>query len=143
MINKILIIVFNFIIHLYFQECSSPEIVYAEKYKIDHSDVNDSCKDDNVIIIESDQFDHSDVSSLYRENKVVTGEPERRITDEGMHEWGCYYCDFQAQRKSIVRRHIYTHMMEKPFSCKLCSFTTSGRNHIDRHIRYHLKYPLF
>ncbi|XP_067946169.1 uncharacterized protein [Watersipora subatra] len=47
----------------------------------------------------------------------------------------CEHCSFVTDAKSRLDRHVMIHTKEKPYSCSLCDYRASQKEHIRRHHR--------
>ncbi|XP_039299545.1 oocyte zinc finger protein XlCOF7.1-like [Nilaparvata lugens] len=46
----------------------------------------------------------------------------------------CTVCDFSSAQLYKLKRHMFIHTGEKPYTCELCPYSSSQKAHIKRHI---------
>ncbi len=46
----------------------------------------------------------------------------------------CQYCNYYCDKKDRMRRHVRTHLNEKPFACPMCPYKASRKDRIKRHM---------
>ncbi|XP_042233644.1 longitudinals lacking protein, isoforms H/M/V-like isoform X4 [Homarus americanus] len=55
----------------------------------------------------------------------------------GEKPFSCPYCTYNTTRKALLKEHINTHTGERPFSCPYCSYNSSHKSILKAHIRTH------
>lgn len=54
------------------------------------------------------------------------------------HKFVCYACSYSTYLSGNIKKHVYTHLGEKPFACTICEFKAVANNKLRIHIdRYH------
>lgn len=56
-------------------------------------------------------------------------------TSRGRHS--CHLCPYVAKRPALLKRHLLTHRMKKPFNCMFCHRTFAQSDTFAEHMRIH------
>ncbi|KAK8375906.1 hypothetical protein O3P69_008563 [Scylla paramamosain] len=49
----------------------------------------------------------------------------------------CPYCSYSSHFVNNLKKHVYAHTGEKPFSCPHCAYCTNSPSHLKRHMNTH------
>ncbi|KAF6019906.1 hypothetical protein EB796_021796 [Bugula neritina] len=53
----------------------------------------------------------------------------------GIKDFKCKFCDYKTADSSSLNRHMWRHKEEKPYSCRLCSFSCIQRTQMMAHYK--------
>jgi len=68
---------------------------------------------------------------------------EEHHQDAGNFSFSCPYCPRLFLRKSVLNRHLRSHMDQKPFRCLHCPKSFRKKGNLAKHLRSHLRQKTF
>jgi len=68
---------------------------------------------------------------------------EQQHQDAGNVSYSCPYCPRLFLRKSVLNRHLRSHLDQKPFRCLHCPRSFRKKGNLARHLRSHLRQKTF
>lgn len=89
---------------------------------------------DRPYCIHCEQFQTMDISQILEHCKTCVKMTRPNIN---RHEYVCYACSYCTTKTHNIKRHVYTHLGDKPYGCPYCDFRCVEKgtlmNHIERH----------